>query len=95
MNYKMRPGVVLLNICDAHLLAATRTAWEACPRLRQVPTFWSICLALMTNEKTSEDAISSLVQMFHLPEEKLRAKLSPMFQTLESEGFLVAEEDGQ
>ena len=92
MVYRTRPGIVLLNICDSHVLAATRAAWDDCPHLRPIPTLWSICWALMEQGKTSEEALRFQIEFFHLPEDKLRAKLAPMFEILSREGFLIPEE---
>ncbi len=93
MNYRIRPGVVLLRICDADLLAATRAIWEQCPAVRPIPRMWAASLSLMEKGRTSEDVIHAFTRLFQTSEEDVNARLGKAFETLYHEGYLVEAED--
>ena len=93
MNYRIRPGVVLLRICGADLLTATREIWEQCPAVRPIPRMWAAGLTLMEKGRTSEEVMDAFARLFLQSEEDVGARLGKAFETLYREGYLVAAED--
>ncbi len=93
MNYKTRPGVVMLRVCDVDLLAATRAIWSQCPKIRPLPRLWGGCWALMEKGRTSDEVIAFFSRLFKQTEEATRNKLTPIFEKLYSEGFLIIADD--
>ena len=89
MNYKTRPGIVRLRICDVDILAAKRENWEACPKVRPLPRMWAACWAIMENDRTSEDVVHTFSNLFHQSEQEVREKLNKIFTRLYEEGFLI------
>ena len=41
MDYKVRPGVVSIRICDTDILTAKREIWDSCPVVRPLPRHWA------------------------------------------------------
>ena len=95
MTYKTRPGIVLVSVCDAHLLVATRPLWSAFPRVRPIPRHWAACWAVMEKGKSEQEAILAFARLFSIPEEDIRRRLQKMFSALSEEGYLISAEDEQ
>jgi|GEM_PF-2390068 len=93
MAYKIRPGFVLLNICDAHLLVATRPLWSEFPRVRPLPRLWAACWTLMEKGRTDREVVASFAKLFRKPEDEVDRRFEEMFSTLAQEGYLISSED--
>lgn len=93
MAYKARPGFVLLNICDAHLLVATRPLWAEFPRIRPLPNAWAVCWTLMEKGKTDQDVINMFMRLFNAPEAAMHKRFDPIFSGLAEEGYLIPVEE--
>lgn len=93
MEYKVHPGIVLLNICDTHMLVATRQFWEEFPRVRPLPHLWSICWTLMEKGYTDRQAVGIFARLFRIPEDEVNRRFAKMFSTLSQEGYLIPAED--
>ena len=93
MACKTRPGIVLVNVCDAHLLVASRPLWSEFPRVRPIPRLWAVLWAAMENGKTDEDALLVLSRLFSLSSEDARKRFGKMLPALLEEGYLVSAED--
>ena len=93
MNYKIRPGITLEDICGAKLLIPTRAASKDCPKVirlgRAGVLVWNIAegrlprelveIMLMKAQKKSRDEISAGI-------DKMQRDLCEM-------GFLIKSED--
>ena len=95
MMYERRPGIVLLRICGADLLVATRQIWEKFPAVRPVPRIWAACWGMMEKGYSSEEVIDTFAQLFRKPKEEMRGRLDKVFETLYSEGYLIEAEEEQ
>lgn len=93
MVYKIRPGIVLLRICDVEMLAAKREVWEYCPKVRPLPKLWGLCWYMMERGSTSEDVIRSFVRLFGKTESEERERLGKVFEKLYEEGYLIPAEE--
>ncbi len=93
MVYKTRPGFVLLNICGAHLLVATRPLWAEFPRVRPLPNAWAACWTLMAKNRTDQDVIHTFMRLYNAPEDAIRKRFDPIFSGLAEEGYLVTVEE--
>ena len=93
MTYKARPGIVLVNVCDAHLLVATRSLWSEFPRVRPISRLWAACWTLMEKDNTDQDAVLVFRRLFSMSEEDVRKRFAKMFSTLAEEGYLIPAED--
>lgn len=95
MNYKIKPGYVLLKVCDTHLLVANRQLWDNSSRVRVIPKKYAVCWALMEQGKTSDDVIRSLAELLHKPIGEVEKRLTKTFQNLAEDGYLIeVKEDG-
>lgn len=89
MVYKTRTGVVMIQVCGQHILAATRPIWSECARLRPIPKSWAVCWNLMGKDKTDTDVIRAFVELFHKSEDEVRERFEKVFHQLAAEGFLI------
>lgn len=92
MIYKLRPGIVRLNICGQDLLTATRQLWEEFPAVRPVPALWGFCCGMMSQGKTSEDVMRIVGKLYGKPADDFRAKFEPVFEELYQLGYLIPDE---
>ena len=88
MIYKARQGIVLLKICGVDVLAATREAWEKCPRIRPIPRLWAGGWTLLQKGRTTEEVLQTFSGLFK-NREGFTDKLEQAFEKLYEEGFLV------
>ena len=93
MIYKARQGIVLLKICGVDVLAATREAWEKCPRIRPIPRLWAGGWTLLQKEKTSEDVLRVFSDLFKERADVFTQRMEQAFEKLYEEGFLVLADD--
>jgi len=89
MNYKIRPGFVMIKICDTHLLVAKRELWDKYNRVRPVPVKYALCWNLMAQGKSSDEVIQSVCKLFNKSEDEISRKFSPIFQKLADDGYLI------
>ena len=93
MAYKIHPGIVLLNVCDTHMLVATRQFWEKFPRVRPLPPLWAACWTLMEKGRTDREVVNAFVRLFQMSEDDVNRRFAKMFSTLSQEGYLIPAED--
>ncbi len=93
LAYKIRPGVVLLNICDTNLLTATHDVWKDCPKVRPIPRLWAACWKLLEMGKTEEDVLQTFSTMLGKTKEELHERFDGIFAKLAEEGFLIEEKE--
>ena len=93
MLYKIRPGVVMVRICDVDILTATREVWNQCPAVRPLPRMWAFVLFLMEQGRNSEEALAGLAKVLKKPREELERQYESVFAKLYEEGFLVPAEE--
>ena len=89
MPYKIRPGVELIQVCDQHILVATREVWSECARVRPIPKLWAGCWNIMKNDKTDRDVVRTFTDLLRRPEEELSQRLGVIFTALAKDGFLI------
>ena len=89
MAYKIRPGIEMIQVCGQNLLVASRPVWEDLPRVRPIPKIWAVCLTLMKDDKTDEEAVRTFADLFHKPQEEVRLRFEKIFQKLAEEGYLI------
>ena len=92
MTYKIHPGIVLLNICNTHMLVATRQFWEKFPRVHPLPPLWAAFWTLLEKGRTDQEVVSAFVRLFHMPEDTIKCRFEKMCQTLSEEGYLIPTE---
>ncbi len=93
MSYKVRPGIVLLEICGTPVLVAKHALWKECPHVVSIPKFWGLVWKLMADGKTDEEAKEVFVKALKMPEDKFGTRIDQMCAELSKAGFLVADGD--
>ena len=92
MNYKPRPGVVMIRVCGVFLLVPTRAASQACPNVRQITPGAGIIWTLFQDNEPDEAAKRFLdfqQKMSKKPIEVLRDKLERFCEGLYEGGYMV------
>lgn len=89
MAYKIRPGVVLIQVCNAEILVASRAIWKECPHIMPIPKQWAIGWRFMEIGKTDREFVSTLAEMTNNSSDTVRERFSKMFETLSAQGFLL------
>ncbi len=91
MTYIRRKGIVLLHVCEADLMVATRQVWEECPPVRPVPRIWAVIWKMMEDGKSDEEIITSFSSMLTRPEKEVRERFITIFEKMADEGYLIRE----
>ena len=95
MEYRIRPGIVLLRICDVDMLVAKREVWEECPHIRPLPKLWGLCWFMMEKGRTSNEVVGAFVRMFGHTENEEKERLRKIFEKLYEEGYLIPVEENK
>lgn len=90
MNYKVRQGIVCMQICGADMLVASRPVWEYCPHVQPIPAFWAKCWVMLEKGYSSDELIGAFVRLLNRSEEEVRPRLEKIFRSLSDKGFLIA-----
>ncbi len=93
MAYKIRPGAVMLKICDSFILTATHDIWEDCRHVRPIPKMWAACWKIMEKGMSDEEAIEAFATLYGQPKEQIRGRYDEIFRTLFEDGFLIKDEE--
>lgn len=93
MIYKIRPGVVLTNVCGASLLVPNREASEFCPYVIRIPLLWTVVWKALQKGDSSETICKALSILTNKSEEEAEIKLDEFLIKMSEKGFLIREED--
>lgn len=92
MNYKTRPGVVLVSICKMPVLVPTRTAYAACKQIQAIPYDWAMIWENLRSGKSFDNIIRFKKVLSKKPEEEICRELEDACKQMCALGFLIAEE---
>ncbi len=91
MSYKIRPGIVRVQICGSDFLVATRPLQEELPGVKKIPKLWAACWAVMEKDRTDKEVVEAFAGLLGKTAEQVRSKLDPVFSKLEEQGYLLRE----
>lgn len=93
MNYQIRPGVVLAEVCGEYLLLATLDASQYCPYVYQINEtaafFWSLLEQQFTEKQIAEKA----AEEYDVSKELLHRDVRQFINTLLEKGYLLSKEE--
>ena len=91
-RYKIRPGVVLAQVCGENLLVATRPARGKCPYVRQLNSTGAYFWSLLEQNMGEEQMLQAARVHYQAEPERLRSSLPPFLAGLAQQGYLIPEE---
>lgn len=95
MKYRLRPGVVSVNICGSTLLIPNREASEFCTGIRKISLPVLIALDKMEKNESMDIAYQVYSELMRRTKEEAREKIDGQLASLCESGFLLAVEDGE
>lgn len=92
MKYRMHDGIVYTQICNVHMLVATRSAWDQFPAVKEVSALQG-CFCKGIEEGLDEE---ELVNAINLPKnisrDTVRMRYRMFVEKMTAEGYLIPEE---
>ena len=92
MNYRIRPGVVLEEVCGEYLLLATVEAGQHCPYVYQINETAAFFWKLLERGLGEDEMVARIAAEYEAPEEALRTDLRQFLGILLENGYLLPEE---
>ena len=93
MNYRIRPGVVLAEVCGEYLLLATMEAGQHCPYVYQINEtaafFWKLLECGLEEDKMAAEIAAE----YEAPDEMVRSDLNQFLKILQEKGYLLPKEE--
>ena len=95
MEYRIRPGVILTEVCGEHLLLATMEAAEHCPHVHQINETAAFFWRLLERQLPEEEMVSAVIAEYGAPEALIRKDVRNFLEQVKCKGYLLCGEDGQ
>lgn len=89
---KIQSGVVLISVCDEHLLVATREARKVVPYVRQINSAGGFYWKLLEQGMEPNNIIQQAAQKFHVPSKQAAAMVVNFIKKLYRAGYVTVEE---
>ena len=89
---KIRPGVVLLSVCDEHLLVATREARDAVPYVQQINGAAAYYWKLLEENMELKIIIDKAAQHFNMPKINALVAVNTFINKLKDAGYIIFED---
>ena len=93
MKYKVRPGVVKVQICGSYLLIPTRAAASSCKEIIQLKLLQTMGWELLSAGRPVDEVYKMFSIFTKKPEEENRRMVDTFLENLYEKGFLIKEED--
>ena len=92
MNYKVRPGIVLISVCDEHILVATREAREYCPYVQQINAAAAYYWKLLEDGIEKKVILEKASEHFSMSKINVLINLNTFMDKLADAGYLIKED---
>lgn len=92
---KIRPGVILVSVCDEHLLVATRDAREAVPYVQQINGAAAYYWKLLEEKADVKTIIDKASEHYNMPKIKALVAVNNFINKLKDLGYIIYEEQGE
>lgn len=89
---KIRPGIVLISVCDEHILVATREAREFCPYVLQINNVAAYYWRLLEDRMEMEDIIDKASEHFGIHKINILIHLNEFIEKIVTAGYVISEE---
>ena len=89
---KIRPGVVLLSVCDEHLLVATREARDAVPYVQQINGAAAYYWKLLEENMPLKDVTDKVAEHFNMPKINALVAVNNFISRIKDAGYVMFED---
>ena len=93
MNYRIRPGVVLAEVCGEYLLLATMEAGQHCPYVYQINETAAFFWKLLERGLEEDKMVAEIAAEYETPNEVVRSDLRQFLEILREKGYLFSKEE--
>lgn len=94
LMYKIRPGVILAEVCGQYLLAASKGAREYCPYTTQVNETSAFLWKQMDKWVTLDDLMGCLLATYEVDNvDEAEASIETFLQEMTELGYLMTKEE--
>lgn len=88
-TYVTRAGIVLISICDEHMLVATREARAVCPYIQQINSAAAYYWKLFESGVELKDMVELAAAYFDIPKIQALITLNNFVKKLTDAGYLI------
>lgn len=92
MNYKPRPGIILVQLCGMNVLIPSRAANAYCTTILPLTLIGSIIWTGIEKDYSIEKILEVYRIFSKKPDEELIAKIDEFCQKLQKRGFVIPKE---
>ncbi len=89
---KICPGIVMISVCDEHLLVATKEARKTVPYVQQINSAAAYYWKLLENKTEIKDIVEKAAEHFNMPKIKALITVNNFINKLEESGYITFEE---
>lgn len=89
---KARPGIVLISVCDEHILVATREARKKVPYVRQINSAAGYYWKLLEKGFGPDEIIRQAVIKYSIPGKQAAAMVMGFMNKLYQAGYITIED---
>ena len=93
MKYRIRPGVVLAEVCGEYLLLATLDASQHCSYVYQINETAAFFWKLLEQGLPDGEIVEAAAADYEAPKELLSHDIRQFIQVLMEKGYLLLEEE--
>lgn len=91
-QYKIQPGIVLVQVCGEQMLVATRAARGKCPYVKQLNATGAYFWTLLEQRLETEEMVQTASVHYQVEPERIRPGLLQFLENLRQNGYLLAED---
>lgn len=89
---KIKPGVVLISVCDEHILVATREARKTVPYVRQINSAGGFYWNLLEKGEQPESIIKAAQERYHISARQASGMVLGFIKKLYSAGYIIIQD---
>lgn len=89
---KLRSGIVLISVCDEHLLVATREARKFVPYIQQINNAAAYYWQLLEEGTEVKVIVDKAMEQFHIPKIKALITVNNFINKLNETGYITIED---
>ncbi len=95
MKYKVRPGIILTEICGTYLLIPTREASEYCPSVIRISPLMVGIWKTIADDKPVENVYKVMQILTKKPDDEVKEFVDAKLDDLYEKGLLILREESQ
>lgn len=89
---KIHPGVVLVSVCEEHILVATREAREKVPYVQQINSAAAFYWEQLQNGLEPQDIARQAASKYHISGRQAAGAVIDFLKKLHQRGYVVIED---